>query len=107
MTTDFALDDTLGFLASKAKHLGRSLVVHGFKLWLAIQAPTTPVAVKAPLIAALIYIGMPIDAVPDVLPVVGFSDDLAVAAAALAAAHMHITPDIAAEAERRAASLFG
>jgi uncharacterized membrane protein YkvA (DUF1232 family) len=52
----------------------------------------TPLKVKAILIAAIAYFVLPIDAIPDVLPVLGFTDDAAVLAAAINLAAGHITP---------------
>ena len=43
----------------------------------------TPVQVKATLVGALAYFVLPFDAVPDMLPLVGFTDDAAVLLAAL------------------------
>ena len=45
--------------------------------------PATPHRVRAVLLAALAYFVLPFDAVPDLLAVVGFSDDIAVLAAAM------------------------
>jgi len=50
----------------------------------------TPVRVRGTLLAALAYFVVPLDIVPDFLAVVGFSDDLAVLTAALAAIRPHI-----------------
>lgn len=52
----------------------------------------TPGRVRGILLAALAYFVLPLDGVPDVLAFVGFSDDVAVLAAALAAIRAHITP---------------
>lgn len=52
----------------------------------------TPLPVKATLIGALAYFVLPVDAVPDVLPVVGFTDDAAVLAAAIKLVASHIRP---------------
>ena len=51
----------------------------------------TPLTVKATLVAALAYFVLPVDAIPDVLPVIGFTDDAAVLAIAinLVASHIH------------------
>jgi len=43
----------------------------------------TPVQVKAALLAALAYFVMPFDVMPDVVPLLGFTDDAAVLAAAI------------------------
>jgi uncharacterized membrane protein YkvA (DUF1232 family) len=53
----------------------------------------TPGHVKAALIGALAYFVLPMDAVPDVLPVIGFGDDAAVLAAAIKLVTSDITPD--------------
>lgn len=58
----------------------------------------TPLRAKAVMFAALAYFVMPADAVPDVLVGIGFTDDVAVLTAALAAVRAHLTP-----AHRRAA----
>jgi uncharacterized membrane protein YkvA (DUF1232 family) len=53
----------------------------------------TPLHVKAALIGALAYFVLPTDFIPDVLPVIGYSDDAAVLAAAIKLVSSHITPD--------------
>ncbi len=52
----------------------------------------TPLQVKATLVGAIAYFVLPIDAIPDVMPVLGFTDDAAVLAAALNLVAVHILP---------------
>src|ERR1700720_159092 len=52
----------------------------------------TPLQVKAALLGALAYFVLPFDAIPDVLPMIGFTDDAAVLATALRLVAGHITP---------------
>jgi uncharacterized membrane protein YkvA (DUF1232 family) len=52
----------------------------------------TPLQVKATLIGAIAYFVLPIDAIPDVMPVLGFTDDAAVLATALKLVASSITP---------------
>lgn len=52
----------------------------------------TPHRVRGILLAALAYFVLPLDGLPDFLAFVGFSDDVAVLAAVLAAIRAHITP---------------
>ena len=61
----------------------------------------TPVQIKAALIAALAYFVLPFDVVPDILPLVGYSDDAAVLVTALRMIAGHIRPEHR-EAARRA-----
>jgi uncharacterized membrane protein YkvA (DUF1232 family) len=61
----------------------------------------TPLKVKAALIGALAYFVLPFDVVPDVLPMLGFTDDAAVLATAIRMVAGSITPEHR-EAARRA-----
>ncbi|CAN7696414.1 YkvA family protein [Bosea sp. LjRoot237] len=60
--------------------------------WVCARDPATPRRVKLTLLAALGYFVLPLDALPDVMPLLGFTDDAAVIAAALAAVAGSITP---------------
>lgn len=55
--------------------------------------PTTPRRVRATLLAALAYFVMPLDMIPDIMAVIGFTDDIAVLSIALAAVRSHIKPE--------------
>lgn len=52
--------------------------------------PETPFRAKGILLAALGYFILPIDVVPDIFAVVGFTDDIAVLTAAFAMIRAHI-----------------
>jgi uncharacterized membrane protein YkvA (DUF1232 family) len=53
--------------------------------------PNTPGKAKAVLLGALAYFIMPMDAVPDFLALVGFSDDIAVLTLAIATVRSNLT----------------
>ena len=53
----------------------------------------TPMPVKASLVGALAYFVLPFDAMPDVLPLVGFTDDAAVLLTALRMVGAHMRPE--------------
>ncbi len=53
--------------------------------------PKTPGKVRGILLAALAYFILPIDMVPDFLPMIGYSDDMAVFTAAIAMVQSNIT----------------
>jgi uncharacterized membrane protein YkvA (DUF1232 family) len=67
--------------------------------------PSTPRRVKLTLLAALGYFVLPLDALPDVMPLLGFTDDAAVIAAALAAVAGSITPQHRQKAKEMLADL--
>lgn len=52
----------------------------------------TPLQVKATLVGAIAYFVLPLDAIPDVVPVLGFTDDAAVLATAIKLMASHIVP---------------
>ena len=72
----------------------------------------TPRRVQAVLLGALAYFALPFDFVPDMLPILGFTDDAAVLATALRVVAAHITPEhrdaarqLLAQAGRQAADM--
>ena len=83
-----------GFVA-KAKRYLRRLPLAGevVAMYFCMLDPKTPLWVKGTAAAALAYFIMPIDAIPDLMPLVGLSDDASVLAAAVAAISSHVTAD--------------
>jgi uncharacterized membrane protein YkvA (DUF1232 family) len=61
-------------------------------LWWCAKDPTTPTAAKGMMLAALAYFVLPTDAIPDVLPAIGFTDDAAVIAALIAIVGKNLKP---------------
>jgi uncharacterized membrane protein YkvA (DUF1232 family) len=53
----------------------------------------TPVQVKAVLLGAIAYFVVPTDIIPDYIPVIGYTDDAAVLAAAVNLVAAHMTAD--------------
>jgi len=62
---------------------------------------------KAIVAVALAYFISPVDAVPDLLPLVGYTDDGAVMAGAIAQLGAHVTEEQRREARRRADDILG
>jgi uncharacterized membrane protein YkvA (DUF1232 family) len=69
----------LGRVASRIPFADQVVAVY-----YAARDPETPVAAKGIMLGALAYFVMPIDAIPDVLAGIGFTDDAAVIAAVIA-----------------------
>jgi uncharacterized membrane protein YkvA (DUF1232 family) len=53
----------------------------------------TPRHVQAALLGAIAYFILPFDFVPDMLPILGFTDDAAILATAIRMVASHITPE--------------
>jgi uncharacterized membrane protein YkvA (DUF1232 family) len=93
-------------LVTYAKVAGAEVVERALQLYFALQATSTPKWAKITIIGALGYFITPLDAIPDFIPVVGYSDDLGVLALALARVAMCITPEIKAMARAKMKDWF-
>ncbi|MGL4637344.1 MAG: YkvA family protein [Beijerinckiaceae bacterium] len=78
---------------NRIKTLGRKLPFAESMVAAAYCAsdPATPTRVKALIVGALAYFVMPFDGIPDILPMLGFTDDAAVIAATIAAIRAHMS----------------
>ena len=65
----------------------------------------TPLQVKATLLGALAYFVLPVDAIPDVMPGLGFTDDAAVLATAIKLVASSIRPEHREAAREKLARL--
>ena len=63
--------------------------------------PYTPAKVRVSLMAALAYLIMPFDLFPDLMPLVGFSDDFVALTAVLSIWSKYMTPSIRTRAEKK------
>lgn len=82
-----------------AKVAGEAVLRPALKLYYAVRDDDTPVWAKTVIYGALGYFISPIDAIPDITPLVGFSDDLGALAAAVAATAAHIKDEHVERAE--------
>lgn len=62
-------------------------------MYYTVRDAKTPFWARATIFAALAYFVLPVDTIPDFLPVMGFSDDAGAIAAALAAVSMYMTDE--------------
>ncbi len=90
-----------------AKKAGREVVEKALWLFFAAQRPETPAWAKAVIYSALAYFISPVDAVPDITPLVGYSDDLGMLAAAISTLAVYITDDVKAQAAEKIRTWFG
>jgi uncharacterized membrane protein YkvA (DUF1232 family) len=77
---------------------GREVVEKSLWLYFAAQRPETPKWARATVYAALGYLILPLDAVPDIAPVAGYSDDLGVLVFALATISRYVDDSVRARA---------
>lgn len=96
---DVTVDE--GLLRNLLKRSGRLLVRPALEALEMVLEPATPHQARVTVLAALTYLVVPIDLIPDLLPVAGFSDDLVALTALLGLCRNHITPEIKQRAQRR------
>jgi len=60
-------------------------------VWYCALDPATPLKARAIVLGAVAYFVLPFDVVPDVIAGLGYTDDLAIIAAAIRAIRPHIT----------------
>jgi uncharacterized membrane protein YkvA (DUF1232 family) len=92
--TDFSShysdDGFWGKIKTYAKSAGRGVLEQALKMYYSATDPDTPLWAKTTIYGALGYFISPIDAIPDLLPALGYTDDLGVLIAAAAAVAAHI-----------------
>lgn len=94
-------------LKGYAGKAGREVVERSLQLYYAAQADGTPTWAKTVIYGALGYFISVIDGVPDITPIVGYTDDLGVLVAALAAVAMSVTPEVKEQAKDKTIDWFG
>jgi uncharacterized membrane protein YkvA (DUF1232 family) len=94
-------------LKQYAKTAGREVVEKALLLFYAAQEEKAPKWAKATIAGALGYFIVPLDAIADFTPAVGYADDLGVLALAIAAVATYINDDVRSKTAARMASWFG
>ena len=86
---------------------GVNVAANVLQLYYLLRSSDVPLWAKTAICTALGYFIMTPDAIPDVTPVVGFSDDLVVLTSALATVASYLTPEIRAKVKARLQGWFG
>lgn len=94
-------------LKQYAKSAGREVVEKALLLYYAAQEEKAPKWAKATIAGALGYFIVPLDAIADLTPAVGYADDLGVLALAIAAVATYINEDVRVKTANRMSSWFG
>lgn len=94
-------------LARHATAVGRGTLEKALYLYYAAQNPATPAWAKRVIYGALGYFILPLDAIPDLAPLLGYTDDLSIMAAALATVAYYVTPQVKTQAHDKLDSWLG
>ena len=94
-------------LSSTSRYLrmGRMVIklpTYARVVWGMVRDPRTPLGLKGLLLAALAYVVLPVDLIPDVIPILGQADDLTVLLLVLDLFIQNAPPEVRAEHTTRA-----
>ncbi|MEO7176159.1 MAG: YkvA family protein [Saprospiraceae bacterium] len=94
-------------LSKIARRAGSVLIYRALMLFYLLQRPNVPTWIKTTLLGAIAYLLSPIDAIPDLTPVLGFTDDLSVITLALVVAQAYVDEDLKSKASLQTISWLG
>ncbi len=94
-------------IKTSAEKAGCVAIRDALRLYYVLKKPELPMKVKVVIIAALGYFISPFDIIPDLIPFVGFTDDLAILATTVAYASMYIDSEVKESADEKLADWFG
>lgn len=94
-------------ITGNVKSVGANLLYEVLQLFYVAKNPNVPIKIRAAMVAPLGYFISPVDLIPDLTPVVGYTDDAAVIAMAIAFAHAYIDDETRQKAKDQLCRLFG
>lgn len=102
----FSKNRLFSLLLNRASFLGTKVIYTTLLLFYAYKRNETPSWAKNIIIGALGYLISPIDALPDLTPVIGYTDDIGVLSFGLVTIASYINIDIKDKAKARLDSWF-
>ncbi len=105
--TKTSIAETLKFIGRAFRSMGQQLVYSVYLMIGAYKRKDAPGWAKRIIIGGLGYLLTPIDAVPDLSPIIGYTDDLGVLSFGLVAIASYINNDVRIQARRAEKTLFG
>ena len=89
------------------KLIGINALYKAVQLWFVMQKPDVPAATKAVIMGALGYLIAPLDFLPDLMPVLGYTDDLVAITFALIKVQGYIDEEVERKSKKLLAKIFG
>lgn len=89
------------------KLIGITALYKAVQLWFVLQKPDVPAGTKAVIMGALGYLIAPLDFLPDLLPVLGYTDDMVAITFALIKVQGYIDEEVERKSKRLLTKIFG
>jgi len=96
-----------GKLKKVTKKAGIKVVYAALLLYYTLKSSELDLQTKASILGALGYLILPLDLVPDFMPLVGLADDLAALLFTVGQVSNHLTPEIRFKAKDKLGEWFG
>ncbi|THH41959.1 YkvA family protein [Neolewinella litorea] len=93
-------------LGGLARATGTKSIYTALLLYYAYERKETPKWAKRVVLGALGYLLMPLDAIPDLTPILGYTDDVSVLAAGLATVAAYVNEEVRDRAKDKLAEWF-
>ena len=90
-----------GILRKVLIRAGRTIAQPALEAFEMVIDASTPTQVRVMMLAALTYLLMPMDLIPDLIPVAGFSDDLVALTTVISLWNSYITPGTRKKARQK------
>jgi uncharacterized membrane protein YkvA (DUF1232 family) len=94
-------------IRSALHSLSSDAVNQALTLYYTLRAPGTPMWCRTVILGSLAYFISMIDGIPDLTPLLGYTDDISVMAAAIATVAHYITPEIKQKAQEKTIAILG
>jgi len=104
---NFSDDSFWGKIGRFALAAGKQVIEKALILYYCMLDRDTPAWAKAVIVGALGYFILPADAIPDLIPVVGYADDLGALAAAFGMVAVHVKSEHQEQARQKIKQWFG
>ena len=102
----FSEEGLLQKISRYGRLIGIEALYKAVQLWYVLQKPDVPAKQKALIMGALGYLISPLDFIPDLVPVLGYSDDLVAIAFALIQVQGYIDDEVRSKAKKLLSKFF-
>lgn len=102
----FSEEGLLQKISRYGRLIGIEALYKAVQLWYVLQKPDVPAKQKALIMGALGYLISPLDFIPDLVPVLGYSDDLVAIAFALIQVQGYIDAEVRSKAKKLLSKFF-
>lgn len=99
--------EVLAYLGTHLKNIGQQVAYAALLMVFAYRRNDTPRWAKNIIIGALAYFLSPFDSIPDLTPILGFTDDFGVLSFGLVTIASYIDDDVRIEARKVMKKVFG